>query len=193
MFKTDYFFRVIDQSLESMKTRFEQYNQHFNNFGFLYNTKQLDDMTNDDLLKSCKDLDLLLQRPSLDADSLESRDIVGVDLYHEMLLFRDFLSANNLKNLNAVNTLNALKGNTASFPNLSIALRILLTMPVTVASAERSFSKLKQIKNYLRTTMSQQRLCNLAIITIENDIYNDLDVNELIKNFASVKVRKVSF
>ena len=170
-----------------MKTRFEQYNQHFNNFGFLYNTKQLDDMTNDDLLKSCKDLDLLLQRPSLDADSLESRDIVGVDLYHEMLLFRDFLSANNLKNLNA------LKGNTASFPNLSIALRILLTMPVTVASAERSFSKLKQIKNYLRTTMSQQRLCNLAIITIENDIINDLDVSELIKNFASVKVRKVSF
>ena len=170
-----------------MKTRFEQYNQHFNNFGFLYNTKQLDDMTNDDLLKSCKDLDLLLQRPSLDADSLESRDIVGVDLYHEMLLFRDFLSANNLKNLNA------LKGNTASFPNLSIARRILLTMPVTVASAERSFSKLKQIKNYLRTTMSQQRLCNLAIITIENDIINDLDVSELIKNFASVKVRKVSF
>ena len=86
-----------------------------------------------------------------------------------------------------------MKGNTASFPNLSIALRILLTMPVTVASAERSFSKLKQIKNYLRTTMSQQRLCNLAIITIENDIINDLDVSELIKNFASVKVRKVSF
>ena len=35
-----------------------------------------------------------------------------------------------------------------------IAYRILLTIPVIVASAERSFSKLKLIKSYLRSTMS---------------------------------------
>ena len=52
-------------------------------------------------------------------------------------------------------------------PNITIALRILLTMAVTVASAERSFSKLKLIKNYLRSTMSQERLTNLATISIE--------------------------
>ena len=33
------------------------------------------------------------------------------------------------------------------FPNLSISLRMFLTAPATVASAERSFSKLKLIKN----------------------------------------------
>jgi len=32
-------------------------------------------------------------------------------------------------------------------PNLSIALRILLTLPVSVATGERSFSKLKLIKH----------------------------------------------
>ena len=37
-----------------------------------------------------------------------------------------------------------------SYPNVSIAYRILFTMPVTVASAERSFLKLKLLRNYLR-------------------------------------------
>lgn len=35
---------------------------------------------------------------------------------------------------------------------------IFLTLPVTVANAERSFSKLKMIKNYLRNSMQQVRL-----------------------------------
>jgi hypothetical protein len=45
-----------------------------------------------------------------------------------------------------------------SYPNISITYRILYIVPVTVASAERSFSKLKLLKNYLRSTMSQDRL-----------------------------------
>jgi len=40
-----------------------------------------------------------------------------------------------------------------SFPNIFIALRIMDIMPITIASAERSFLKLKLIKNCLQTTM----------------------------------------
>nr|CAH7746224.1 unnamed protein product [Callosobruchus chinensis] len=41
------------------------------------------------------------------------------------------------------------------FTNLTIALRITLSLPVTIASGEWSFSSLKCIKNYLRTSMSR--------------------------------------
>ncbi|XP_065657993.1 zinc finger MYM-type protein 1-like [Hydra vulgaris] len=54
----------------------------------------------------------------------------------------------------------------ASVPQVITALLLFLTLPVTVASAERSFSKLKIIKNYLRNTIGKERLNDLAIVSI---------------------------
>jgi hypothetical protein len=71
------------------------------------------------------------------------------------------------------------------YPNVSIAYRVLLTIPVTVASAERSFSKLKLLRNYLRSTISQERLSGLATCTIEKDILDDIDLDTVIEDFAS--------
>ncbi|XP_050065578.1 uncharacterized protein LOC126554562 [Aphis gossypii] len=45
-----------------------------------------------------------------------------------------------------------------TFCDVLTACIIFLIIPVTVASAERSFSKLKLIKNYLRNSTSQERL-----------------------------------
>ena len=42
------------------------------------------------------------------------------------------------------------------YPNLDIALRIALCTPATNFSGERSFSCLKRVKNYLRSTLSQK-------------------------------------
>ena len=83
-----------------------------------------------------------------------------------------------------------------AFPNVTTALRILLTVPVTVASAERSFSKLKLIKTYLRSStcrsMTQDKLVGLAQISIENDIASSLDYATLIDHFASIEARKIN-
>ncbi|XP_042387684.1 uncharacterized protein LOC121979757 [Zingiber officinale] len=65
--------------------------------------------------------------------------------------------------MSAVDILNFVK-NIDCYPNVAIAYRILLTMPVTVGSAERSFSKLKLLKTYMRSTMSQERLNGLVIL-----------------------------
>jgi hypothetical protein len=78
-------------------------------------------------------------------------------------------------------------------PNLSIAIRILLTLPITVATGERSFSKLKIIKNYLKTMSTQNRINGLAMLAIEYELSNKLDLKEIIRDFAEKKVRKRLF
>ena len=77
-----------------------------------------------------------------------------------------------------------------SLPTLSLSLKLFLTLCVSVASCERSFSKLKLIKNYLRSTMSQARLSGLAILSVENELAKNLNFDEIIDNFASLKARK---
>ncbi|XP_047123586.1 uncharacterized protein LOC124806577 [Hydra vulgaris] len=78
-------------------------------------------------------------------------------------------------------------------PNLSILYKIYLTLPVTSANAERSFSKLKIIKNYLRSTMTNDRLSGLALISIERELAETIDFNFLINRFALMKSRKKKF
>ena len=53
-----------------------------------------------------------------------------------------------------------------TFPNLRISLQILLTIAVSIATFERSFSKLKLILTYLRASMGQDSLSDLALLSI---------------------------
>ncbi|XP_047123056.1 uncharacterized protein LOC124806323 [Hydra vulgaris] len=78
-------------------------------------------------------------------------------------------------------------------PNLSILYKIFLTLPVTSANAERSFSKLKIIKNYLRSTMKNKRLSGLALISIERDLAETIDLSFSTNRFALMKSRRKKF
>ena len=73
------------------------------------------------------------------------------------------------------------------FGNICVALRIFCTLPVTVASAERSFSKLNLIKNFMRSTMTQKRLNDLAILSIESELTRKIDFTSVINSFALKK------
>jgi hypothetical protein len=55
-------------------------------------------------------------------------------------------------------------------PNVAAALRILLTLPMSVASGERRFSLLKLIKKYLKSSMSQERLSGLPTIALKREL-----------------------
>jgi len=76
------------------------------------------------------------------------------------------------------------------FPNVCISWRIFLTIPATVASAEKFFSKLKLVKNYVRSAMSQTRLVDLARLSIESSIARQVDFDSVITNFANKNTRK---
>ena len=79
------------------------------------------------------------------------------------------------------------------FPNTWTALRLLQTIPVSVAKGERRFSKLKLIKTYLRSSLAQEKMSNLAILLIENEIAQNINKENLIVKFANAKARKVNF
>lgn len=79
------------------------------------------------------------------------------------------------------------------YKNIEVAYRILLTISVSVATAERSFSKLKLIKNYLQTTMPQKRLNGLAMLSIEMDMVERLDYTSLMNDFAGKNARRSIF
>ena len=70
-----------------------------------------------------------------------------------------------------------------TFPDVVRLLSLALTFPVTSATAERSFSALKRIKTYLRSTMLQEWLNNLAILSIECSLSGTLDLEEVIDKF----------
>ena len=69
-------------------------------------------------------------------------------------------------------------------------MRVLLTILDTVVSREPSFNKLKLIKTYLCSTMTQDRLSSLATISIENDIANQSDLTKFVERFAKAKARR---
>ena len=59
---------------------------------------------------------------------------------------------------------------------------------VTNCSAEHSFSRLKYIKNPLRTTIQQGSLDALSLLCIEADVLRKIGYEDLIKDFARKKV-----
>ena len=144
--------------------------------------QKLKSLDNDSLQKYCLKLESFLKH-------YVYYDIDGLDLFSELKVLKEILQ---IKDYTPIDILNYIK-RLDSFPNTCIAYRILLTVPVIIAYAERSFSKLKLIKSYLRSTMSQERLSGLAIVSIENEMLEELEYKNLISQFASQKAKKNRF
>ena len=72
-----------------------------------------------------------------------------------------------------------------AFPNLVKLLQFSLTVVVSTAECERSFSALKRIKSYLRSTMSTQHLSNLIVLCVERKLSESISLDEIIDLFAA--------
>ena len=75
------------------------------------------------------------------------------------------------------------------FPNINVVLRILCLLPVTSAECERSFSTLKCLKTYLRSTMTTERQSGLAMMNINYG--RAIDIDEIINIFATRHPRRL--
>ncbi|XP_022032593.1 zinc finger MYM-type protein 1-like [Helianthus annuus] len=179
-FKVNFFLYIVDQAIASLEKRFEQFKWYEGLFGFLF-PRTLTIIKDVDLKSSCHRLENALRFK-------EKSDIDGEALYTELNLFRESLT-NEFSS--PVDVLEYMKEDDYS-PEACIAYRILLTISVTVASAEKSFSKLKLLKSYIRSSMSQESLSGLAMIAIENEVLDDINFEELIHQFAIRNARRAS-
>jgi len=181
-FRINVFYRLIDAVILGLTTRFEAAKHIDSLLGFLYKFQLLSE---EDLTSAVTSFCAMYNRD------------VSEDLVEEMLLLKKISRANlgqGDEQLSPLHLLNKLHDTRLEslFRNVCISLRIFCTLPVTVASAERSFSHLKRIKTYSRSTMAQERLQGLALLCTESEIAKTIDYDSVIDAFAAKKDRKAA-
>ena len=136
-FRVEYLNVTIDAAIASLTTRFEQMKEFDNIFGFLFNSENLKSLDETDLWLHYK---IFVKTFSHD----NSSDVEINDFFQELKVLQVTLPDSLMSALEILEFVMAAD----CFSNILVVYRILLTVPVTVASAERSFSKLKLLKNY---------------------------------------------
>jgi hypothetical protein len=110
-FKINFFFFILDKSMNSLDERFEQLRNHNDIFNFLYNING--EMNSKDLLKNCQDFQLSLTDGN-------NRDVDGLQLHQELTVLSSLIPAEN----SPENVLNFICKNRLmeNFPNTVVAL-----------------------------------------------------------------------
>lgn len=73
------------------------------------------------------------------------------------------------------------------FDQVETLVRLLIVTPVSSAEAERSFSGLRRLKTWLRSTMTQTRLNSVAVCHIHKEKLDMLNRKAIAKEFISCK------
>ena len=63
-------------------------------------------------------------------------------------------------------------------------LQLILVMPATNATSERSFSALRRVNNYLRTTMLQERLNYVMLLHVHKESVDFLNLKQIHNEFV---------
>ena len=125
-------------------------------------------------------LQLLIVRYSLDCESLRM----------EPVLAKHTLAKKTMESI--ADVFQELSPLREAFPTLLKLLQIALTICVTCASCERSFFSLKPIRTYPRSTMHEESLVNLAVLSVEQEISQTLNL-ENIDKFCTQDTNRIVF
>ncbi|KAF8093548.1 hypothetical protein N665_0383s0173 [Sinapis alba] len=163
-FRVEYFLVVVDMALTSVKNRFDQMMNFKSVFGFLFDSSKLKVLDEGELRTHWANFYNTFSNG-------DSSDVDLNDLYSELRMLQTTLPDVSIDPSEVLEFVESV----GCYQNVSIAYRILLTTPVTVASAER------------------KRLNGLAILCIEKNILESIDFETVIHDFASSKARKNQF
>ncbi|KAM3859970.1 zinc finger MYM-type protein 1 [Diretmus argenteus] len=109
----------------------------------------------------------------------------------ELLVAKQFLSKKTAQAIPDIHSVFKLL-DVDMFPALKSVYQVALTIPVSSCSCERSFSALRRLHTWLRRTMGQDRLHQLALLSIEKGLLSELDHDKVIDTFAQLTNRRHS-
>lgn len=179
--KISVYYASLDIILVQFEKRYEVFKNIYSNFEILKpqillqaeeceiisKAKKLTDKYHDDLT------------PNLATELIQTKNLLENQL-KEMRSIREFADFIFDKNELLI----------SSIPDLCTAFQLFLVLPVTSAQSERTFSKLKLIKNFVRSTMTQSRLSSLAIISIEHERAKHVDLDAVVDRFLSTRYKR---
>jgi len=79
------------------------------------------------------------------------------------------------------------------YANFCKLYQVALCIPVGTATCERSFSVMRRIGNYLRSTMGQERFSYFSLLNIESDIRAKAESENSLNQFGSASSRALMF
>ncbi|KFM73429.1 Zinc finger MYM-type protein 1, partial [Stegodyphus mimosarum] len=153
---------MLDKIHIEMVDRFISLKKVDSNFGFLLDVNGLMATGNESSLKQC----------CISMENFYDTDLDGLEMYTEIMDCRMLFKTRADVKLSTPEDLLRfiVQYGEDVFPNLRVGLQILLTIGTSIASCERSFSKLKHILSYLRLSMAQERLSALALLSVEQQV-----------------------
>ena len=188
-FRSQYF-EALDVVINELECRFDQED--------LKLLKEVENL----LIESCNKHAVL---PSRQLIEFYKSDINFQSLETQLSMLPDFVKTHNelnkkeipIKRITSVYTIcdlmNSSSFGKSMFTEINKLLCLYLTVPMTSATAERSFSALRRIKDYLRSTMTQKRLNHLIIMHTHKDKTEDINMIDIAKTFICFNDRRRSF
>lgn len=179
-FKITVFYVALDTFIQTLETRFKDFMEISQKFDCLL-TDNLS--ATDENIKSIMDLVTFYKNDltSSTVDEYKSFCTCMLEVKKENQLETEeilpFIISNDLE---------------CVYPNITNLYKMFYTLATNSAGAERSFSRLRNIKSYQRTTTGEQRLNDLALISIESDLAIDADFNKILDKMKSVKTRRLA-
>lgn len=159
----------LDSIITSLEIRFSEENTPALALSKLH-PAQMQKMSVENLTETCETISQFYDLPTIKYD---------IELWHQLW--------NNKSNPTNLTVVDVLKEAKIFFPGTEKALKILIALPCTTCTVERSFSSLRRLKTWLRSTMGENRLNGLAMMSVHRkNIYDNFESfnKKVVEKFA---------
>ena len=120
-------------------------------------------------------------------------DLEPVRLRNQLSVVKDIVSSVSPSLCDIQTAILSLNTTSCLFSEIIKLLQLLYTVPTSTASAERSFSSLRRLKTYLRSTMTPQRLNHMLLLHVHKSLTDNIDLRTVAKDFVTRNERRKNF